>query len=211
MLQEVVQQIEETARSVVNEVHTALPGEILSFDSESTTATIKPIGSYLTSDGIRLAYPLLTEVPILFPFSPSVEVGIVFPVKKGDHCLILLSETELEEWRSGAASESSLRFDLSNAVAILGLQRNTIPSMTKAVEKDAVLLLTSGTEICVSKEGIEVTSRDSKIQVSEMDINVTSGSTKLQISKTGIEVLGDLKVDGTIWYTEAIKAIKKGE
>ena len=46
MLQEVTAEIEKTAKAVVNEIHTALPGEIVSFDG--ATATVKPIGQYVT-------------------------------------------------------------------------------------------------------------------------------------------------------------------
>ena len=46
MLQEFVQQTEETARSVLDEIHTALPGTITKFDAGSGTATVKPVGEY---------------------------------------------------------------------------------------------------------------------------------------------------------------------
>ena len=66
MLQEVTAEIEKTAKAVVNEIHTALPGEIVSFDG--ATATVKPIGQYVTSDGVSLSYPTITEAPVCFPY-----------------------------------------------------------------------------------------------------------------------------------------------
>lgn len=80
MLQEVTAEIEKTAKAVVNEIHTALPGEIISFDGGM--ATVKPIGKYVTSDGVKLDYPTITEAPVIFPFCQSSGVGIAFPVKK---------------------------------------------------------------------------------------------------------------------------------
>lgn len=121
MLQEFVQKIEETTRDMINEIHTALPGKIVSFDPNTGTATVKPSGKYILSNGKKLDYPVITEVPVLFPYCQSVGIGLLFPVKKDDNCLLIVSELELDEWRSGAESEASLRFDLTSAVAIPGL------------------------------------------------------------------------------------------
>ncbi len=211
MLQEFVQQIEETARNVIEEVHTLLPGKILSFQLDSSTATVQPLGNYITLDGKSLSYPILTKVPVIFPFCPSAEVGILFPIKEGDSCLILVSEIELENWRSGVESEASLRFDLTNAIILPGLQRDTIPFIAKAIENDAVIFVASGTEVSLSKKGINVIYNDANILISDTEIEVTFGSTKLRVSKKGVEITGDLKVTGTIFHTETIKLVEKGE
>ena len=42
MMQEFTQQVEDTARAVLDEIHTALPGMIVSFNPGSGTATVKP-------------------------------------------------------------------------------------------------------------------------------------------------------------------------
>ena len=42
MLQEFTSEVEKTAKSVVDEIHTALPGEIVSYDGN--VASVKPIG-----------------------------------------------------------------------------------------------------------------------------------------------------------------------
>lgn len=188
MLQEFSQEVEETARSIVNEIHTALPGEIISFDAESGMAVVQPVGDYVTSDGTQLAYPSIIEVPVMFPYCQSVGVGMVFPVGKGDSCLIVISEVELDKWRSGAESEASLRFDLTSAIALPGLLRGSNDLIAKAVQKNAVVLVASETEVVVSNDAVTV------------DVK---GST-LMVSGSGIAIKGDLNVTGNISYTGSL-------
>lgn len=192
MLHEFTQSVEDTARAVVNEIHTALPGEILSFDQEKCEAKVRPIGKYLTSDEQELDYPILTEVPVLFPFCKESDMGMFFPVKKGDNCLILVSEVELDEWRSGAETECPLRFDLTSAVAIPGLLKQGSPMLDKALEREAVVIGTPGWEIIADKE---------KIQISV-------GDTELTVSESGIAARGDLIVTGNISCTGSFPCAK---
>ncbi len=140
MMQEFVQQVEETAKSVMYEIHTALPGKIISVDPRKATAQIKPYGKYLTHSGKKLEYPLLTEVPLVFPFSQTAGIGIAFPVNSGDSCLVIFSEAELDEWRSSAEAETPLRFDLTNAVAIPGLLSLGCGLVEKACAQNAVVI-----------------------------------------------------------------------
>ena len=185
MLQEFAQEIENTARSVMNEVHTALPGEIISYDAAKGTATAKPIGKYVTSDNKVLAYPNVTDAPLVFPYCGVSNVGIAFPVKPGDSCMIILSEVELDEWRSGAESEGPLRYDLSNAIIIPGLLKKGGSPFQKAVSEDAVVVVSGGTEIVVTDGGVYATS-------SGVAITVSNGA---------ITARGDLKVEGNIICT----------
>lgn len=188
MMQELIQQIEETARAVVDEIHTAVPGIIASFSPADGTATVKPVGKYMTADGKKLDYPQITDVPVVFPFCQRSGAGIAFPVGKGDSCLIVISEVELDEWRSGAESEGALRFDLTSAVCIPGLVKGGSGMASKACRNNAVVVGAGGTEIMVGPSGA----------------TITSGGTKMTLSDAGVAISGDLKVDGNISSTGTI-------
>ena len=190
MYQELSQEIEKTARAVTDEIHTSLPGEIISFDATTGMAVVKPNGKYTTSDGKVLDYPMITEVPFVFPFCQQAGVGMAFPVNKGDSCIIIISEVELDEWRSGAQSEGSLRFDLTSAMAVPGLLWGGGDLIAKAVKENTVVLGASGVELAVSGNGVEV----------KVD------SITFSISESGITAGGDLKVKGNIISTGDIKA-----
>ena len=45
MIQEFVQQIENTIRESTYDIHTTLPGTVVAFDPESGMATVKPEGT----------------------------------------------------------------------------------------------------------------------------------------------------------------------
>lgn len=182
MLQEFTAEIEATAKAVVNDIHTALPGEIVSYDAGTGTATVKPIGKYVTSDEKELNYPTITEAPVVFPFCQNAGVGIAFPVKKGDSCIIIISEVELDAWRSGAESEGSLRFDLTSAMVIPGLLEGGSAASEKASKENAVILTAGDVEVSVSGGGCKV----------------DTGSTVLDVTDNGVNIKGNVTVDGTV-------------
>lgn len=154
MVQEFIKSIEDTARAVVDDIHTALPGKILSFNAKRGYVSVKPYGKYITQDEIELDYPVITEVPVIFPYSSSTDTGIAFPVKKGDDCLVIISEVELDEWRSGAEAEGSLRFDLSSAVAIPGIMKRGGDLFAEASSENAVVVRSGKVKLSVSNAGI---------------------------------------------------------
>jgi len=184
MLQDFVQQIDETARSVMGEIHTALPGTIVKYNAASGTATVKPVGEYVTSDGKRLDYPIISDAPMVFPVCQSTGAGIAFPVENGDSCLIIVSEVELDEWRSGAKSEGSLRFDLTSAIVIPGL-------------------LDGGGELlkdATSKKAVVVANGDNRIIVSKTMIRLDTGGTRLDVGGSGVDIQGNLTVSGSLTH-----------
>ena len=209
MLQELTEQFEKTARAVVNEIHTALPGKIVSFDAEKGLAIVKPIGKYVTSNNKSLEYPEISEVPLVFLYSSQAEVGICFPVKTGDSCIIIISEVELDEWRNGAESEGSLRFDLTNAIAIPSLvQSNDRLSewLSESAEKSAVIIATTDSKVLVSKDNIEISIGESKISVSKDNTQIVIGNTEFIVSNLGITARGDFSVEGNLTCSGTLKS-----
>lgn len=64
MIQELVQAIEDTTRGIMKEIHTAMPGVILSFSPGSGRASVQPTGQYTSSSGKRMGYPAISDVPV---------------------------------------------------------------------------------------------------------------------------------------------------
>lgn len=182
MLQELAAEIEKTASAVVRDIHTALPGKIVSFDPEKSVAVVQPKGKYRTEEGAALDYPVIPDVPVLFPYCQASGVGVAFPVKPDDNCLIVVSEIELDEWRTGAESEAPLHFDLTSAIAIPGLMSSGNASVQKAVRENAVVLKAENVEMVVS---------DGKA-------SVKTGGVEMTVSGDGVSVKGNLKVSGNV-------------
>ena len=182
MLQEFADEVEKTARAVTRDIHIALPGKIVSFDAEKSVASVQPKGKYRTEEGTALEYPVIPDVPVLFPYCQPSGVGIVFPVKTDDNCLIIVSEVELDEWRSGAESKAPLRFDLTSAIAIPGLMLGGSAAIRKAAENDAVVVKAKSAEIVISGGLVSVTADKVKIQGNveiRGDLTTTGGVVRL--------------------------------
>lgn len=183
MMQEVAQEVENLAREVMEEIHTALPGKIVSFNAKSCVAKVKPIGRFTTQDDETMVFPVITDVPIVFPFCSSKNAGVFFPVKPGDSCLIIISEVELDEWRKSAESDAPLRFDLSSAVAIPGLMKKGNSLLSESCSNNAVI----------------IASKDAKVMVSDTSVSVSFEDEKTFEVKDGkVKINGDLEVTGSV-------------
>jgi len=149
MLQEFTHEVEETTRREIENIHTAMPAQIIEFNSGTCTATVKPYGE-LKFNGAYLEIPAISEVPVLFPYSNTSNVGVIFPVIPGDDCMLLISELELDSWRNGAKTSAPLRFDLTSAVAIAGLCRSSPKNLQNVIAEKAVIISSGETTLKVS-------------------------------------------------------------
>ncbi len=207
MLQEFTQEVENTARKVMEEIHTAMPGTIVSFSPGSGMAVVQPTGKFTSSSGRRMNYPAISDVPLSIPICQSAGAGIAYPVKGGDSCIIIVSEIELDEWRSGAEADGSLHFDLSSAMAVPGLLVGGGELMQKACAEDAVVIAAGMTEVKVSEDELTAKLGETEIKVTEEEITVTMEDTKLTISKE--EVTAVLKETMVKMSEEEITAALK--
>ena len=102
-------------------------GEIVSFDKNDQTATIKVLhrwdNNYNTDLTETVDYPLLQKVPVTILQGGGSR--ITFPIKSGDQCIILFCDYMIDNWwisGSVGASDFPRKHDLSDAIAIVGLQ-----------------------------------------------------------------------------------------
>jgi hypothetical protein len=91
------------------DVHTALPGTVVSYDPLTNTATVKPMVKrvlYDVEDGERSFedIPNIPSVPVVWPRAGGFAVTL--PMQAGDSVLLIFSQASLAEWReSGELSE----------------------------------------------------------------------------------------------------------
>jgi hypothetical protein len=123
--------------SVLNGIHTALPGHVTEYDATKQRASVKPQLKKNFLDGTELSLPVITDVPVVFP--RTAKASLTFPVEQGDKVLLVFSERSLEEYLSLGTEtkpQDRRKFDLSDAIAILGLYSfaDTSPSDGESVE-----------------------------------------------------------------------------
>lgn len=147
MMQELVNQVKKTAKKATEEMHTAVPATIKSYDPSTGLASVQPVAKFKKPNGETMDYPSISGVPVVSP--QSANVTIAFPIKAGDGCLLVFGEKSLDYWLYGKETDTELSFDLSNAVAIPSLKNTGSPAMQKACSENAVVLQSGGTTLTV--------------------------------------------------------------
>lgn len=151
MMQLFTQEMKNLISDMISDVHTAIPGRITSFDPEKCEASILPYGKFRKPDGELIDYPKISGVPVYFPQGAGQTATIVYPVKPEDECLLLFSEQALDTWQTGAESDTDLRFDLSNAVAIVGLFSKPNALVKEACDDDSLIVEKDGERVRLKK------------------------------------------------------------
>lgn len=156
MIQEFVHQIRENMRDSIKDIHTAIPGRIISFDAGKGLATVLPMMKFEKPDGTTIDYPHITGVPVLFPQGTNQKATVAFPVKEGDGCLIIISEKPLDYWMYGQETSTDLSFDLTNAICIPGLFSKGNSVVAEACSKNAIIVDFSGNRVTIQNDKIQM-------------------------------------------------------
>lgn len=154
MMQEFVTEIYNLVDRAIGETHTALPGEITSFDVETGLASVQPRAKYRKPNGETLDYPIITGVPVMFPQSSGFTIA--YPIRAGDGCLLIFSDEALDFWQYGKETGTRLKHDLTNAIAIPGLSAISNAAMRSACAEQAVIVSAGNTVLKVAESGISV-------------------------------------------------------
>lgn len=116
--------------SRLKELHTCLPGIIISFDPVKQTAVVQPVIKRVFTGGAT-NLPPCGDVPVSFPRGGGLV--LTFPVKKGDECIIWFSERAIDAWwkLGGVQLPTNFRYhDLSDGLCMVGIasQPNVVPN-----------------------------------------------------------------------------------
>lgn len=104
---------------------TSLPGRIKSFNPEKQTATVEVMYKP-RHNGEPVDMPDLLEVPVMLPRAGGFVV--TSPVKEGDGVMLQFASRDISNWHGKgekAEAASQRMHDLSDAIAILGLEPST--------------------------------------------------------------------------------------
>ena len=188
-----------------NDLHTAIPACVVSYDAATQKATVQPeiFAETTDIDGNRVAtkLPAITDVPVVFPRSGAY--GITFPLAAGDTVLVVFSESSLDKWATKGGDtdpEDRRKHSLSDAIAIPGLFPFNKP--TSQVASGAMVI--SGGEIRIgSKDASELVALHSDVSALRNFVNthvhagVTSGmaSTSAPVGTPSVSGATKVKVE----------------
>lgn len=145
-LQEV---IAEAIESRLLELHTAIPGKVISYDPATQTAEVAPVvqrAEPAEDGGATLtALPSIPNVPVQWPRGKSFALS--FPLAAGDHVLLVFSEAAIGHWRASgelAPAGDLRRHSLGYPVAIPGVAPDAQPIDDPGSGSEAVLRVGDG-------------------------------------------------------------------
>jgi hypothetical protein len=125
------------------QIHTSMPGQIVSFDASKMTATVQPAiqGIQTKIDGSRVTTTIspIHDVPVHFPSGGGFT--LTFPVKPGDECLLVFMERSMDNWfqHGGTQLPSDRRMhDINDCVAYVGLRSQ--PNVISGISTTGVQL-----------------------------------------------------------------------
>ena len=125
----------------ISNVHTALPGTIVSYDAGSNRASVQPFGAIKTKDARSISYPVIYNAPVQFPCGMGGRAGITFPIRPGDGCIVLFAEGQMDDYLSGGDSSDGRKHSLNDAMVIPGMYSG---GATTASEHPDDVVLTNG-------------------------------------------------------------------
>lgn len=142
------------------QVHTAIPGKIERYDPTTKKASVKPLIKMRVNNE-SLNYPVIDNVPVIFPGTSNAI--IVFPLAKGDNCLIIFSEQSMENYLSSRGTSDvepgdKRRYSLTDAICIPGLNTFTNPGLTGGLTGMEIIF--KGFKITIDDTGITLNSTD---------------------------------------------------
>ena len=108
--------LEAWKKDLLSSLHTAMPGNIVSYDASSGLAEVQPALRRKTASGAILTAPVLQSVPVFLPSSG-------FTVSPGDPCLLLFLDFCIDGWMETGQPVlpvSPRTHDLSDAIALVG-------------------------------------------------------------------------------------------
>lgn len=108
--------------SRLKDLHTSVPGIIVSFDPDKQTAVVQPAIKRIFTEQGAVNLPVCVDVPVAFP--GGGDFWLTFPVKAGDECILLFSERAIDNWYATGGTQTPAEYrlhDLSDAIAQVGL------------------------------------------------------------------------------------------
>ena len=173
-------------------------GTIHEFYPDTQTADIKILHKAVV-DGEPVEYPTLADVPVFVPAgSTGNNAALTMPVNKGDTCLVLFSDRDMDAWlvqgKTDAIPPTQRKHDITDGLAIVGFRPKTNP--IPDYNADAVELRNADGKVAIAGDGL-INIRNDKSNLHELLLGIIKGLKDLQVNtNSGLRVFpatGDLE------------------
>lgn len=164
--------IADAIESRLLELHTAIPGKVISYDATTQTAEVAPVVQRaepaVNGSSTLTPLPSIPNVPVQWPRGGGY--AIHFPLAPGDHVLLVFSEAAIGHWRASgelAPPGDLRRHSLGYPVAIPGIAPESGP-LTDAPADEGVLTVPDGKVLRVGGAGADFVALAAKVEA-ELD------------------------------------------
>jgi hypothetical protein len=128
-----VEAVNMAINRALGEMHVCLPGEVVSYDPGTQSATVQPTIKvlYVGKDTPELL-PQIQQVPVVFPATANAWVRL--PLAAGDTVMLHFAERSLNDWLLKGGHVDPVignRFCLSDAIAVPGLRPQSAAIVAK--------------------------------------------------------------------------------
>lgn len=197
-MDDIVDLVKGLRETTSNNLRVAMPAKIESYDYKTQKASVKIDMKELTKDNKEVDYPVVNAVPVMFPSSGGA--SLTMPVQKGDTCLLVFADRNIDAWLLGGSGQKpsgNRSHALSDAIAIVGLNQFTKASKAKnntdllityadsaiTLKPVGIVDVTSAKEINIKTENIVINCKNSTINVEETAA-LTCKNSSVTISET---------------------------
>jgi len=206
--------LKTATNQMMAQMHTCLPGIVVSYDYTKQKASVKPLIKKKYRDGRVDSLPVIVNVPVVWPRSSNA--SMTFPVNKGDYVMLLFAERAMELWLTqGGETEpgDTRKYDLTDAIAVPGLYPFSVPSL--AENNTDLLIKYNSTTIRITQSGDVNIDTPTNVNINAgNNIAMTAGSQitmaapLIGMSANGVTATinggGNVSIDGPIVTTNTI-------
>lgn len=190
MKEGIVEILDDWFFSRMTDVHTILPGIIVTYSGhKERKASVELQIKYRTKAGRLLKYPVIENVPVMFP--SSSDFSLVYPLKRGDGCLVGFAETGIGTFLDKtevSESDSPDRFSLSDAVCLPGLW--SFPSVPTPPEND--------TDFFITFKNTSFTLDGNDFKINGDSVNLKSNGTSLEFGGNSKNFVTHAELDSAL-------------
>ena len=178
----------------MNTINCHQVGEIVSFDTATQTAEVQ-IKMLKLYNGELKEYPLLVDCPCVV--LGGSKGRITFPIAKGDSCLVLFNDKDMDNWFAGGQTmqpRTNRLHAFSDAIALVGI-RNMQNKITDFLA-DGTEVKYGASTIKLQDNKVTITNGTSVIEMSSGTVTVTASNVVIDAPTTSIT--GEVSIAGAV-------------
>lgn len=146
--------IQSHIKDFESQLYTACPAIVERYNPEECTVDVYPAILRAEIDGLTIKEAMLDRVPLHFP--ATADVGMTYPLKKGDTVLLIFLQSDSENWFTKITSIVSPRtyrkHSLNDPIAIAGIFKYSASPVEAGAESDLNIYY-KGSSVKIKEDG----------------------------------------------------------